>query len=164
MRPLAASGVFALLLALAAPAHRAHAQAPAPADSAALFAAIAARDTALFGAFNRCDAAALETFFTEDLEFYHDHGGLTTPRRPFVDGFAEGCRKGEVGRRELVPGSMEVHHLRNVGALQIGVHRFFVRTPTGERPGSTARFAMLWRPQADGVWRISRVLSFDHRM
>lgn len=132
-------------------------------DTSALFAAIAGHDSALFDAFNRCDAAALETFFTEDLEFYHDYGGLISPRRTFIDGFADGCRKNEVGRRELVAGSMEVHPVRGVGAIQIGVHRFFVRTPGGgETPGAVARFVMLWR-NTDAGWKISRVLSFDHR-
>lgn len=162
-RPAAFLRGILALLACATFAGRAHAQAPAAADSAALFAEIAARDSALFDAFNRCDAAALATFFSEDLEFYHDYGGLTTPRKPFVDGFAQGCSRNEIGRRELVPGSMEVHPVRSVGAIQIGVHRFFVRTEGGERPGAVARFVMLWR-NTGGVWQISRVLSFDHRM
>ena len=128
-----------------------------------LHAQIAARDSALFDAFNRCDTTAMADFFTEDLEFYHDWSGLIGPRATFLRGFAEGCRKGEVGRRELVPGSMEVHVMRNVGALQLGTHRFFIRRPEGgETPGSIARFAMLWR-ESEGRWRISRVLSFDHR-
>jgi ketosteroid isomerase-like protein len=152
----------ARLPAQALPATGATREAPSD-DATALQRQIAARDSGLFDAFNRCDSTAIGDFFTEDLEFYHDWGGLTAGRTAFVRGFAEGCRKGEIGRRELVPGTMEVHLMRNVGALQLGHHRFFIRKPDGgEVPGSIARFAMLWR-QEGGAWRISRVLSFDHR-
>jgi ketosteroid isomerase-like protein len=132
-------------------------------DTTALYATIAARDSALFDAFNRCDTTAIGAFFTDDLEFYHDWNGAIGPRTRFLEGFTDACRKHELGRRELLSGTMEVHPMRNVGAVQIGVHRFFIRTPGGgETPGSTAKFVMLWR-NSDGVWRISRVLSFDHR-
>ena len=154
-------GVVALG-ALALTARPAAAQASAPSDSAALFATIAARDSAMFDAFNRCDAKALAGFFTPDLEFYHDWNGLLTTREAFEAQFGGACEKKEVGRRELVPGSMEVHPMRNIGAVQVGVHRFFIRTPNGETPGSTAKFIQLWRNDG-GVWRVSRVLSFDHR-
>ncbi len=42
-----------------------------------------------------------------------------------------------------------------------GVHRFFVSTPNGERPGSTAKFIHVWKNDG-GTWKIARVLSFDH--
>ena len=136
---------------------------PARADSGALHAIIAERDSALFAAFNRCDTTAIAAFFTPDLEFYHDWNGLLGPRDRFVSGFSEGCRRGEIGRREVVPNTMEVYPMRNVGALQVGKHRFFVRDADGrERPGAIARYVMLWR-NSDGTWRVSRVLSFDHR-
>lgn len=164
MRPYASAALGAVLavLACALPGREAAAQAPAAADSAALYRAIAAADSALFDAFNRCDPAAMATFFTEDLEFYHDDNGLIAPRKTFIDGFADGCAKNQIGRRELVAGSMEVHPMKGIGALQIGVHRFFIRTADGERPGAVARFVMLWR-NVGGAWKISRVLSFDHR-
>lgn len=150
---------LAALLFLPRPAQG---QPGAPADSAALFAAIAARDSAMFDAFNRCDAKALGGFFTDDLEFYHDWSGLLATRTAFEAQFGGACERKEIGRRELVPGTMEVHRMRNVGAVQIGVHRFFIRTPNGETPGSTAKFIQLWRNDG-GVWKVSRVLSFDHR-
>jgi ketosteroid isomerase-like protein len=154
-------GSLALLVSLVA-ARDAAAQASAPSDSAALFATIAGRDSAMFDAFNRCDAKALADFFTDDLEFYHDWNGLLATRKAFEKQFGGACENKEIGRRELVPGTMEVHPMRNVGAVQIGVHRFFIRTPNGETPGSTAKFIQLWRNDG-GVWRVSRVLSYDHR-
>jgi len=130
--------------------------------NAALFAKIAALDSALFDTFNRCDVAGFERFLTEDLEFYHDNNGLAAPRSKNIEIIAEECRAKRLGRRELLPGTLEVHPLRGFGAIEIGVHRFFVRTPTGETPGSTAKFIHVWKNEG-GTWKISRVLSFDHR-
>jgi ketosteroid isomerase-like protein len=151
---------FGLYLGAALSGSRASAQASS--DSAALFTTLAARDSAVFDAFNRCDIPAFASFLTEDLEFYHDFNGLAKPRSKLIEGITEECRAKRLGRRELVPGSLEVHPIRGYGAIQIGVHRFFVRTPTGERPGSTARFTHVWENR-DGTWRIARVLSFDHK-
>ena len=156
MRIRLAAIVFFALIGAAFPA------AAQQQDSAALHAAITARDSALFAAFNRCDTAALEGFFTEDLEFYHDRGGLTPSRKAFIDGYARGCANRQIGRREIMPASLEVHRMRGLGALAIGTHRFFVRTGEREELGDIARFVMLWRNDG-GEWRVSRVLSFDHR-
>src|SRR4051812_47177666 len=41
---------------------------------------IAALDAALFAAYNKCDIDKVGTFFAEDLEFYHEKGGLTLTR------------------------------------------------------------------------------------
>ena len=127
-----------------------------------LFATLAARDSALFDAFNTCNVPAFESFFTEDLEFYHDLGGLMTTRKTSVDKIAEECKTKRLGRRELVPGSLEVYPIKEFGAIQIGVHKFFVRTDGGERPGSTAKFIHVWR-NSNGTWQVARVLSFDHK-
>lgn len=160
-RRLIVRAVFAL--ACLAAADVAQAQASSSSETRqALFAIIAARDSALFQAFNTCNVPAFGSFFTEDLEFYHDFAGLTVTRQKTLDTVAEECRAKRLGRRELVPGSMEVHPIRGYGAIQIGVHKFFVRTDTGERPGSTAKFIHVWR-NTNGNWAIARVLSFDHK-
>lgn len=151
-----------LLLAAIISAPSLAAQETVPLDSTALHAAVAARDSALFDAFNRCDATALSEFFTDDLEFYHDRAGLISSRTTFIEGFALGCSRNEVGRREIDASNLEVHRMRGIGALAIGTHRFFVRTADGEKPGDIARFAMLWR-QVGEQWKVWRVLSFDHR-
>jgi len=153
-----------LVAATLAVANTAHAQATVgiPQDSATLHRAIFSADSAMFDAFNRCDSIAMARFVTDDLEFYHDWGGQVGPKDKFLAGFAEGCRRGEVGRRELV-GGMEVHLMRNVGALQVATHRFFVRNADGtERPGAISKLVTLWRVE-DGAWRQARVFSYDHR-
>jgi hypothetical protein len=42
-----------------------------------LFRAVALQDAALFDAYNHCDLEKFAAFFADDVEFYHDHGGLT---------------------------------------------------------------------------------------
>ena len=62
-------------------ANLAHAQSKndSPA-SKELYDQIASLDAALFAAYNTCDIDKVGTFFTEDLEFYHEKGGLTLPQ------------------------------------------------------------------------------------
>jgi hypothetical protein len=130
--------------------------------SQALFDDIAHMDEILFTAFNRRDLATLSTLFSPELEFYHDKGGLThydENMRSFRDNFA----KPTVVRRQLVDGTLEVYPIQGVGAVEIGVHRFYSKDPGGEeRLTATARFIHLWRKDK-GHWRVARVISYDHR-
>ena len=89
------------------------AQTPAaPTDDAALAPIIAEQDAALFSVmFDRCDPEALADLVTDDLEFYHDRGGLTATRARFIDDYRQGCAARTApdawrSRRELVPGTV----------------------------------------------------------
>jgi hypothetical protein len=62
-------------------------------------------------------------------------------------------------RRELVPGTLEVYPIANYGAVEIGVHRFL--HPGNIKDVGEAKFILLWQ-RNDGVWKVSRVISFDH--
>ena len=62
--------------------------------------------------------------------------------------------------RELVPGSLRVHPVKDFGAISQGTHRF-CQVATGSCDG-IADFTMVWRLH-DGQWRITRVLSYGHR-
>jgi hypothetical protein len=45
----------------------------------------------LFGkAYNTCDVKLMETFFTHDLEFYHDKEGLTTSKKKLFESIRSG--------------------------------------------------------------------------
>ena len=41
---------------------------------------IAALDAALFDSYNKCDLEKFANFFVENVEFYHDQGGVTLGR------------------------------------------------------------------------------------
>ena len=129
--------------------------APAPVD--ALFATIQALDTKLFNAYNTCDLATVSSMIDENLEFYHDKTGLSVGRQALLDALkANICGK---VTRELVPGSLEVYPLAHYGAVEIGVHRF--NHPGDAANVGEAKFIHVWR-EKDGVWQITRVISFDH--
>src|ERR1700747_3393947 len=97
-----------LVVCLLALASRANAQAP-PLDvinsQAELDKAITALDTALFDAYNRCDLEKFSSFLDENVEFYHDQGGITLGRQALTDSVKKNICGGDV-RRELVPGSL----------------------------------------------------------
>jgi len=146
-----------LIALLAAPLAHIHAQAaPAPDP---LFQTIQSLDAKLFDAYNHCDLEKLGSFFADDLEFYHDKTGLSVGRQSLLDGVKRNiCSK---VTRELVPGTLEVYPIASYGAVEIGVHRF--HHPGHETADSIgeAKFIHLWQNK-DGVWKITRVISFDH--
>src|SRR5450631_3277996 len=43
-----------------------------------LTATIICLDSAFWNAYNHCDTAQFKNFVTDDVEFYHDKGGITT--------------------------------------------------------------------------------------
>ncbi len=136
-----------------------------------LFKTLKSNDSLLFDVgFNTCNIAAFEGIMADDLEFYHDKGGVTKSKENFLNLFRNGiCKSDEfVSRRELVEGSLKVFPLYDngklYGAIQEGQHRFF-ETPKGkpEQTGSIASFTHLWIKHGND-WKVTRVLSYDHQM
>ena len=160
-----AGACLLLLISLLAPG-RANARASdKPPSPKGLYDRIAALDAALFAAYNKCDIDGVGTFFADDLEFYHEKGGLTLTR----DASLALMRKNLCGadgnrvRRELVEGSMEVRPINRYGAVQTGEHRFYL-TQKGrpETLDGIGKFVMLWREEG-GEWKITRVISYGFR-
>lgn len=136
-----------------------------PKAAGELYERVAALDAAMFDAYNRCDIDKVGTLFTEDLEFYHEKGGLTLTRDATLALMRKNlCAGGGYHvRRELVPGSMEVRAINNYGAVQTGEHRFYL-TQKGQKEAldGVGKFVMLWRKVGD-EWRVSRVISYGFR-
>jgi ketosteroid isomerase-like protein len=128
-----------------------------PADD--LLRTISSLDGALFDAYNRCDLEKFGTFLMDDVEFYHDQGGVTLGRQNLT----ESVRKNICGkvRRELVPGTLQVYPMHGYGAIEMGVHRFQHPKAEDSQPVGEAKFVHLWQYK-DGAWKITRVLSYDH--
>ncbi|MCA1585638.1 MAG: nuclear transport factor 2 family protein, partial [Acidobacteria bacterium] len=100
-----------LLLVLPGAALRAQTRQSAPDDP--LFRTLASLDSRLFDAFNTCSLEEFASFFVEDIEFYHDRGGVTRGRAALVDSVQENiCGK---TRRDLTPGTLEVHPMDGYG-------------------------------------------------
>ncbi|MBC7924873.1 MAG: nuclear transport factor 2 family protein [Bryobacteraceae bacterium] len=127
--------------------------------SGELFRTIAALDTEVFEAYNNCNLEKFRSFFVDGLEFYHDLGGLTVGG----DKVTEQVKNNICGkvRRELVAGTLQVYPMQGYGALETGSHRFFPAAKGSESSG-IAKFIHLWEKK-DGVWKITRVISYDHK-
>lgn len=154
--------VIATLIALSNHVHAAEQITPAkptttPQD---LFDAVLAQDTALFDAYNKCDLGRFKALLAPDVEFFHDHGGVTLG----ADALTESVKKNICGRvtRELVRDSLEVYPMDNYGAIEIGTHVFHHPSEPGA-PDGRGKFIHLWQyDKKSATWRITRVLSFDH--
>ena len=137
-----------------------HADPPA-ADAEA---AVRAADQAFWKTYNTCDLATAGDYFTDDVEFYHDKGGLTKSRAALVDSI----RKNICGnpdqrvRREAVADSVKFYPMAGNRALLVGDHRFYITEPgKPEYLTGQAKFDDLWE-YVDGRWRMSRVFSYSH--
>lgn len=169
-----------LLLCCLLFANRATAQTGSEASpSSALFKELAALDGVVFEAYNACDLEKYKRYLTDDVEFYHDKGGLVRTPKNVVKLMADGlCADANTRyRRALVPGSLKVYPLNNYlgaaragaafpylyGAVQTGTHSIYV-TGKGqqEKPVATAQFTVFWQYKND-KWKMSRILSYDHQ-
>jgi hypothetical protein len=130
--------------------------------STPLYNTIAQLDSAMFDAFNNRDISVLQSFLSEDLEFYHDFGGVTNYTQN-IDAFKKTFASDRKLRRVLVSGSIEVNPIKDFGAVQTGVHRFYV-TEKGqkEKLSSEAKFVNLWQNR-NGAWKITKIISYGHR-
>ncbi|MBS1934962.1 MAG: nuclear transport factor 2 family protein [Bacteroidetes bacterium] len=124
-----------------------------------LYNTIARMDSVLFNAYNAHDVNEIKKYFTEDLEFYHDKGGLSNYTEN-VAGFTQVFQNNKDIRRDLVPGTLDVYPVKNFGAMEIGEHRF-CHTENGQQVCGTFKFAMIWQLK-NGEWKISRVISYGH--
>jgi len=134
----------------------AHGAEPVSSD---LYRAIGNRDDALTAAFNDHDVQTLMALFDDDVEFYHDAGGLqryADVKAAFTGLFAQNNGI----RRELVPGSLRVYPIRNYGAMELGSHRF-CHLENGRQDCGTFAFLQIWRHSGEG-WKITRVASYGH--
>ncbi len=115
-------------------------------------------DAAMFGAYNRCELTKFRALLEDDTEFYHDQGGVMFGGDAITKAVEQNiCGKTE---RELVKGTLRVYEMKGFGAMVQGMHRF---RPHGEKNfRGEAQFVHLWRKK-DGVWKVTRVISFDHR-
>jgi ketosteroid isomerase-like protein len=127
-------------------------------DNPELYKTIVKLDSVFFDAYNHCDTK-FETyadFYTEDIEFYHDQGGLSNSKKDIL----EGTKKYICGKvtRTLVPGSIEVYPIKDYGAIEIGLHSFSNTTNPPNEPKKVSRFTIFWKKTAED-WKIAKVVS-----
>ena len=116
---------------------------------------IVSMDKEFFDAYNNCDLIKQDSIYTENIEFFHDKGGLSTSKKEIL----EATKKNICGKvtRQLVKGSIEVYPINNYGAVEIGFHKFYNnQEPNAESKPS--KFIIMWKNEI-GNWKITKVVS-----
>jgi Domain of unknown function (DUF4440) len=137
-------------------------------DRESLANTILLKDSLFWDTFNNCDLENLRLFFSDNMEFYHDRNGLVLG----LENLTADLKKNLCGnenlrlRREAVKGSVKVFPLRSssiiYGAIISGEHVFYVlENGRDERLDGLSKFTHVWI-LADGTWKMSRMLSYDH--
>ncbi len=123
-----------------------------------LYETIVQADSSFFSAYNTCNLnlEKYADFFSSNIEFYHDQGGLMTSKQAIIDA-TERYVCGKV-KRELVKGSIEVYPIKEYGAVEFGLHKFHNNTEKAGTPSKPGKFMIIWQ-QTDKGWKITRVVS-----
>jgi len=124
-----------------------------------LFNKIANLDSLLFAAYNSKNLDLMKNYFTSDLEWYQDNGGLIGFEKVF-ENFNSIFNRDYDLKRSLIKESLEVHLIEGYGAIEIGMHQF-KHIENGKLEIGTFKFLMIWKND-NGNWKISRVFSYDH--
>ena len=153
---------FLLLLLLTVSG--AFAQETYPATEKALTEKITALDKEAFDCFNTCNLDKFSTYFTSNLEFYHDKGGFTSGIEKFLDNTDKNICHNPDGKiiRKAIKESFKVYPLDGYGAILFGDHDFYVVKDGKEKRTGTAKFTHVWLLK-DGQWKMARILSYAHR-
>jgi len=124
-----------------------------------LFNKVANLDSSLFAAYNSKNLNLMKAYFTKDLEWYQDNGGLIDFEKVFSN-FQSIFNRDYDLKRNLIRESLEVHPIEGYGAIEIGKHQF-KHIENGKMEIGTFKFVMIWKND-NGNWKISRVISYDH--
>ena len=127
-------------------------------DNQQLYDTIVRLDHIFFEAYNTCNLNLDKygSFFSENIEFYHDKGGLMTSKKDLISA----TQKNICGKvtRELVKGSIEVYPIKDFGAIEIGLHKFNNNQEPVGTLSKVGRFLILWENK-NNDWKIKRVVS-----
>ena len=112
-------------------------------------------DSIYFNAYNKCDMKTQASLYSEDLEFFHDKGGLATSKEEIL----KSIEKNICGKvtRTLIKGSIEVYPIHNYGAVQIGYHKFFNNREPNQK-SIPSKFIAIWQHK-NNAWKITKVIS-----
>jgi len=125
-------------------------------------------DSGFWNAYNRCDTGAFKNYLEDDVEFYHDKGGVTTGAPALIQSLEKNlCSNANYHlRREAVTGSVKVYLMQQnnevYGAIITGEHLFYIiQDGKPEYLDGDANFTHLWLLK-NNVWKMSQILSYNH--
>ncbi|WP_232457060.1 nuclear transport factor 2 family protein [Polaribacter sp. SA4-12] len=116
---------------------------------------ISKMDSIYFTAYNTCDIKTQAALYADDLEFFHDKGGLSTDKEGLLKALKENiCNK---VTRTLIKGSIEVYPIHNYGAIQIGYHKFYNKQEPNAK-SIPSKFIVVWKKENES-WKMTKVIS-----
>jgi hypothetical protein len=125
-------------------------------DDQQLYDKIIEMDSTFFNAYNRCDMDTQKAIYADSLEFYHDKAGLMTSKQEILDA----TEKNICGKvtRELIKESVEVYPIKDYGAVEIGLHKFYNNQEPSGTLSKASKFIMIWQYK-NAKWQITKVIS-----
>ncbi len=121
-------------------------------------------DSIFWEGYNRCNWEMQAPYVSNDLEFYHDQGGMMKG----VEALRTSLKNNICGNptvkvtRKIVAGSLQYFPLYEnkiqYGAILLGEHQFY----QNEILTGIAKFNHLWLLE-NNSWKMKRILSFDHK-
>jgi len=150
--------IFIFIITSLPQAASAQTNAGEPHDSK-LFKTVQHLDSLLFDAFNTHNLQVMASLFSDDIEFYHDKGGLsnyTTTMESFKKVFATTPDL----HRELINDTFEVYPVPGYGAIEMGEHRF-THIENGKEIAAIFKFVQIWQFK-NGSWKVTRIVSVGH--
>jgi hypothetical protein len=127
--------------------------------SGPLFDEIAHLDSLQFAAFNARNLGQLMNYFDSSLELYQDNVGVRNYDQT-NQAFGGLFKMSYTLTRKLVPGSMEVYPIKDWGAIETGQHTFS-HVENGQLQTGLFKFMQIWQKK-DGVWRVTREITYGH--
>ncbi|MEW7290808.1 nuclear transport factor 2 family protein [Aquimarina sp. 2304DJ70-9] len=124
-------------------------------DDKELYETIVLMDKEYFDAFNTCDLKKQASLYSENVEFFHDKGGVMTSKKDVISSIEKNIC-GKVSRK-LIEGSIEVYPIKGYGAVQIGFHKFH-NNQEPDAPSIPSKFITMWELTNKG-WKITKVIS-----
>ena len=124
-----------------------------------LYDTILVMDNIYTAAYNSGNIEKLKALFGTELNSYHDVTGYTDYNL-HIKIFEENFIRKKKMRRELLKESMEVYPIQNFGAIEIGIHNFYVsENGRSEKLDSSLNFIHIWQYK-DGKWKIIQIISY----
>lgn len=112
-------------------------------------------DSIYFNAYNTCDMKTQADIYSDDIEFFHDKGGLSTSKKELLKSLEKNiCNK---VTRTLIRGSIEVYPIKDYGAIEIGYHKFFNKLEPNAK-SIPSKFIVIWK-NIKNKWKITKVIS-----
>ena len=127
--------------------------------SGPLFNEIARQDSLQFDAFNSRNLDRLMNYFDNSLELYQDNTGVRNFDQT-KQAFGGLFKMTYVLTRKLIAGTMEVYPIKDYGAIETGQHTFS-HVENGQLQSFTYKFMQIWQKK-DGVWRVTREITYGH--